>query len=99
MMSILLIDDNPDDLEQFKDLLIQSEPNVHTTSCTDGADGLAEVKRKAYDCVLLDLRLDGEDGVDVLVRLRAIRPMLPVIVLTGQGSEQAATDAFVAGAA
>ena len=98
MISILLIDDNADDLEYIGDLLLQASPDVFIKECQNGADGLTEAANSVFDCVLLDLRLDGEDGIDVLEKLRAERPLIPVIVLTGQGSEQSATAAFVAGA-
>lgn len=99
MTDILIIDDSPEDREQFASLLEEAEPGVAVVTAAGGRDGLARVAEQVFDCVLLDLRLDGEDGLDVLARLRQVRPDLPVIVFTGQGSELAATEAFVAGAA
>lgn len=99
MTTVLIIDDSPEERELLTDLLHQHDPGIGVTACVGGADGLAQATWKIFDCVLLDLRLDGEDGIDVLTRLKKARLALPVIVLTGQGNEATATDAFVAGAA
>lgn len=99
MTHILIIDDSPEDREQFSAFLEEAEPAVTVVSCLGGEDGIPAAKENIFDCVLLDLRLEGESGLDVLARLRDVRPTLPVIVFTGQGSEQAAVDAFVSGAA
>jgi DNA-binding response OmpR family regulator len=50
----------------------------------DGATGLALAQRPEVDLVVLDLGLPGLSGEEVLVRLRQLRPALPVIVLTAK---------------
>jgi len=52
----------------------------------DGAVGLALAQRDDVDLVVLDLGLPGLAGEEVLVRLRSLRPALPVIVLTARSS-------------
>ena len=54
----------------------------------DGPTGLAEARRVGVDLVLLDLRLPGMDGTQVLAELRRTHPNLPIIILTARGSEQ-----------
>jgi two-component system, LuxR family, response regulator FixJ len=49
-------------------------------------------------CVLLDLRLPGTDGIEVMEALQGIRKDLPVIVMTAQGDIQVAVRAMKAGA-
>lgn len=58
--------------------------------------GKAETFSKG--CVLLDLRLPGTDGIEVMEALHRIRNDLPVIVMTGQGDIQVAVRAMKAGA-
>lgn len=64
----------------------------------DGATALGFVREQSVDVVLLDLRLGTEDGLDVLRRLRAEEPELPVVMLTGHGSVEHAVQAIRLGA-
>ena len=99
MISILCIDDSPEEQDLVAELVRSGDADVKFRACFGGKDGIACVRDVAFDCVFLDLRLDGESGLDVLAELRELRPNLPVIVLTGRGNEEAATQAFLAGAA
>jgi DNA-binding response OmpR family regulator len=51
-------------------------------SAGDGAAGVALVAARAFDLVLLDLLLPDERGLEVLRRIRALEPRLPVVALT-----------------
>jgi DNA-binding NtrC family response regulator len=64
----------------------------------DGAQALERVREQQVDVVVLDLRLEQEDGMDVLRRLREEDPALPVIVLTGHGTVEHAVRATRLGA-
>lgn len=66
---------------------------------TTGADALARVCHEPVDLVVLDLRLPDRSGLDVLAELKSIRPRLPVIMLTGYGSEWICAAAFKLGVA
>jgi len=63
-----------------------------------GEQALEAVRDGAADAVLLDLKLGGEDGIEVLKRLRAEDDALPVIMLTGHGSIAHAVEATRLGA-
>ena len=79
-------------------LLKSSREGVTVTKCTGGMDGVECATNGVFDFVLLDLRLDGEDGLDVLADLRKVQPRLPVIVLSGQGGGPDIVAAVRAGA-
>jgi two-component system response regulator YesN len=64
-----------------------------------GADALARVCHEPIDLVMLDHRLPDRTGLEVLTELRSIRPSLPVVMLTGFGSEWICAAAFKLGVA
>src|SRR5204863_9057897 len=51
-----------------------------------GQEGLSLVEREAPDLVLLDVKMPGMDGLEVLDRIRAINDALPVVVVSGHGT-------------
>jgi two-component system, response regulator YesN len=66
---------------------------------TTGVDALAKLCREAVDLVVLDHRLPDRTGLEILTDLRSICPNLPVIMLTGYGSEWICATAFKLGVA
>jgi len=66
---------------------------------TTGADALAKLCREPVELVVLDHRLPDRTGLEILTDLRSIRPNLPVIMLTGYGSEWICAAAFKLGVA
>src|SRR5436309_10025791 len=63
-----------------------------------GQEGLALAEREAPDLVLLDVKMPGTDGLEVLDRLRAMNEMLPVVVISGHGTISTAVEATKKGA-
>ena len=64
-----------------------------------GQEGLALAERDAPDLVLLDIKMPGMDGMDVLGRLRSINEALPVVMISGHGTTSTAVEAIKRGAA
>src|SRR6266496_2807123 len=64
-----------------------------------GAEALRKLRREPVDLVVLDHRLPGRTGLDILPELRLICPKVPVIMLTGYGSEWICAAAFKLGVA
>lgn len=65
---------------------------------SNGDEGLRVVKESGCDCVLLDYRMPGGDGLFWLDRLLAQDAYLAVVMVTGEGSEAVAVDAMKKGA-
>ena len=63
-----------------------------------GQDGITSAERDAPDLVLLDVKMPGMDGLEVLERLRLINETLPVIVVSGHGTISTAVEATKKGA-
>jgi DNA-binding NtrC family response regulator len=64
----------------------------------NGAAALGVFQGGGVDAVLLDVRLGDEDGLQVLARMRALDPRVPVIVITGFGNVESAVTAIKEGA-
>jgi DNA-binding NtrC family response regulator len=69
-----------------------------TCVAASGEEGLSKIETFRPEVVLLDYALPGINGIDVLKRIKAVEPNIPVIVVTGQGSELVAVEAMKAGA-
>src|SRR5476649_510505 len=63
-----------------------------------GQEGLALAEREAPDLVLLDVKMPGMDGIEVLDRLRTLNEALPVVVVSGHGTISTAGEATKKGA-
>src|SRR5215468_219996 len=63
-----------------------------------GQEGLALIEREGPDLVLLDVKMPGMDGLEVLDRIRALNDALPVVVVSGHGTISTAVEATKKGA-
>ncbi|BDG04562.1 sigma-54-dependent transcriptional regulator [Anaeromyxobacter oryzae] len=92
-------------------LVVDDEPNIRHTlalclrqmgcevaEAPTGGAALDELRRRPYDLALLDLRLEAEDGIEVLPRLLALRPELDVVVITAYSTIDSAVEAMRRGA-
>ncbi len=94
--TILIIDDEKNIRDGLAANFEMDDYEVRTAS--NGKDGLALVAKGDIDLVITDLRMDGVSGEEVVRRIAVETPGIPVIVLTGHGSIDAAVDAMKAGA-
>jgi HAMP domain-containing protein/CheY-like chemotaxis protein/signal transduction histidine kinase len=81
---LLVVEDNPAEQYSIRELLDHDDIDISISAT--GAEALATMKERAYDCVVLDLRLPDMSGFDVLERLRDTPSLsdLPVVVFTGK---------------
>ena len=93
---ILVIDDEEGLLQLVKMRL--TAMGFAVTACTSGRDAVNAAKTNRFDLAITDLRLRGEDGLDVTEELLRIHPGLPVIILTAHGSIPNAVEAVQRGA-
>jgi two-component system, NtrC family, nitrogen regulation response regulator NtrX len=63
-----------------------------------GQEGLALVERESPDLVLLDVKMPGMDGLEVLDRLRSMNDAIPIVVISGHGTISTAVEATKKGA-
>ncbi|MBX5449848.1 sigma-54-dependent transcriptional regulator [Thermogemmatispora sp.] len=95
-MLILIIDDEPHLPHQIARYLSRHGYEVETVA--EGEAGLRIIQQCSVDLVLLDLRLPGLSGLEVLKRIKASEPELPVIMLTAYGDVRSAVEAMKLGA-
>ncbi|MGH7369565.1 MAG: sigma-54-dependent transcriptional regulator, partial [Candidatus Methylomirabilaceae bacterium] len=65
---------------------------------SDGGEGLRRATEPGIDLVLMDIKMPGSDGLEILTKIKEIHPNLPVIVMTAFGTLQAAVEAMKRGA-
>ena len=94
---ILLLDDDPDLLEVYREILgrLPSKPEIHTA--TSGARALSLLTSEPFSLLLCDLKMPKMDGLQVLTIVRRKFPQLRTAVLTCILDEQFRTRAYAMG--
>lgn len=94
--TILLVDDDPKILASLSSIL--ENQGFKTISTTDGYEALKIVEKEELDTVILDLVMPSVDGITVLKKILDMKPLLPVIMLSGHGTIPKAVEATKVGA-
>jgi hypothetical protein len=82
--NLLVVEDDPVQSQAISELI--GDGDVATTSVASGENALATLQERNYDCVVMDLRLPGMSGFELIERIKADprHRRLPVIVYTGR---------------
>jgi len=94
--TVFVVDDNPAVRRSLQVLMQSAGLDVETFDSSQ--DFLAAYDSRRAGCLVLDMRLRGEDGLDLLDKLRGRTASLPVIVLTAHGTVPTSVRALKAGA-
>jgi DNA-binding NtrC family response regulator len=94
---ILLIEDNVE-TARLVSRALRDAARFDVTPVSSAHAGLEHLARRPVDCVLLDYRLPDADGLSCLRAIRQRHPEVPVIFVTGAGSEEVAVEAMHLGA-
>jgi len=81
MIKILLIEDDEDMCEELRQAL--EEKKYRVSLALNGSAGMSSVKQNGYNLVLLDLKMPGLNGYELLKHIKKKNPNTKVIVLTG----------------
>lgn len=102
MYTVLIVDDQPDDIELATIALVAARPDIDVNSALDGTTALALLRKEGGrpDLILLDLKMPGMNGIEVLreIRADACLKVLPVVVVTSSSLESDMAKAIAAGA-
>jgi len=96
MDKILVVDDDHNILKVIKMRLEAESYSVNTASNAEKAINLA--RDEIYDLAIIDLKLNGKDGIQLMEDMHQINPEMPVIILTAYGTIKSAVTAMRNGA-
>src|SRR5688572_6531925 len=96
MPKVLVVDDAAVDRKLVGGLL--KAPNLTIEFAADGMEALAKIEVERPAIVVTDLVMPGMNGLELVGKIVAQYPALPVILMTGKGSEEIAVKALQAGA-
>ena len=95
-LKLLVVDDEEEFLERLVERMTRR--GIDATGVTTGEDALETVENHSVDVVLLDVRLPGMDGVQVLQRVKKRHPFVEVIMFTGYADAKTAVRVMELGA-
>jgi DNA-binding response OmpR family regulator len=96
MARILIVDDEPDAVELLQEFLISKGYEVLTAS--GGEEALRKVKEERPHLILLDVRMPGMSGLDVLRQVRQFDREVGVIMVTAVNEEETGRESLRLGA-
>ena len=94
--SILIVDD--EEVVRRSHLRSLADTGCHAAAAGDGQEALQVMEQHPFDVVLLDLRMPGLDGMDVLKTIKQRWPASEVVVITGYPTIESAKEAVRLGA-
>jgi CheY-like chemotaxis protein len=80
---VLIVEDNILFRELFKETLYIQFPSAEIHEATDGAEALLRVETSHPNLIFMDIRLPGENGLELTRKIKAQHPDITVIILTG----------------
>ena len=99
IIRVLYVDDNPHDRDLVRDALEKEHGGFLLTEASSRETFEAELARGSWDIVLSDFNILGYQGLEVIETVKNSRPGVPVVIVTGTGSEEYAVQAMKLGAA
>jgi len=95
-IKLLLVDDEKEFLKVLSNRLRKRGIEVETAS--SGAKAIQSLRRVDFDIAVVDLKMEDMGGIEVLQIFKKMAPEMPIIILTGHGSEQALQEGMTSGA-
>lgn len=92
---VLVVDDDPVVGKSFDRVL--SGKGYAVITARNGEEALSKISNENYDVVFTDIKMPGMSGLEVAERIKASQPWLPVVIVTGYGSDAYEARAHAAG--
>jgi two-component system response regulator HydG len=93
--SLLIVDD---DIAHRTMLRILLDWEYEIFEADDGFTTIRKIQERSFDLVIMDVRMIKLSGVDALVRIKALKPAIPVVMMTAFWTQTAADEARQKGA-
>lgn len=95
-MRVLVVDDESDFLDMTVKRMKKKE--FQCEGASSGYEAIEKIKNENFDVVLLDVKMPGMDGVETLREIKALKPLIEVIMLTGHASVESGIEGMKLGA-
>ncbi len=94
--SVLVVDDDPAHRTMLRTLITGWGYDIEEAD--DGSTAIEKVNERAYDLILMDIRMIKVSGLEALGEIKAVNPAIPVIIMTAYSSVETAVEALKSGA-
>jgi two-component system nitrogen regulation response regulator NtrX len=98
MSKILVIEDEASIRRVLKKIISEENDSYHVEEAEDGLLGIEMIKNNDYDLVLCDIKMPKMDGVEVLEKVKKIKPEIPIVMISGHGDLDTAVNTMRLGA-
>lgn len=95
-MKLLIVEDNPGVRKVIRNLVMSVAREIF--ECADGAGVLALFRLERPDFVLMDIQMEGVDGITAMRQVKAVDPTARVIIVTDYDQQDLRDEAYQAGA-
>jgi CheY-like chemotaxis protein len=97
MATVLVVDDSAVD-RRFVGGILSRDGKFKVEFAEDGSQALARMRESAPDLIVTDLQMPNRNGLELVAAVRMHHPSVPIILMTGHGSEDLAVEALHRGA-
>ena len=98
MPKILIIEDESAIRRVLKKIISEENDTYQVDEAEDGLVGLEKIKKEDFDLVLCDIKMPKMDGIEVLEKIKKIKPEIPVVMISGHGDLDLAVNTMRLGA-
>jgi DNA-binding NtrC family response regulator len=94
-INVLCIDDEEELVSAWVERLLMR--GIEAEGVTNGHDAIRRVKKKRFDVVILDIKMPGISGLEIMKRIKTEKPDMPVILITGHQCQDEENEGMLAG--
>ena len=98
MKKILIIEDEAAIRRVLKKIISEENEGYEVAEASDGLGGLEMILKNDYDLVLCDIKMPKMDGVEVLEKVKKVKPEIPIVMISGHGDLDTAVNTMRLGA-